>query len=158
MLFYHREERSKSVKTQPNHFVVAAEALPEIVLRVSQAKDLLETGEAETVNDAVKRVGVSRSAFYKYKDLIHPFSDLLSGRIVTFQAVLRHEPGALSALLDRLAQGGANLLTINQGIPSGGVAVVTFGVETSALTTSLEELLKEIETLKSVIHCEVLAG
>ena len=144
--------------SQPRYLIVRAEALPEIFLKVTEAKRLLDTGEAATVNDAVRKVGISRSAFYKYKDLVRPFNDLANGRIVTFQAILKNEPGALSELLNKFAQCGANILTINQGIPTGGVAAVNMGVETSAMPMSVELLLKEIGSLESVVRCEVLAG
>lgn len=144
--------------SQPRHFIIRAEALPEIFLKVTEAKRLLDTGEAATVNDAVRKVGISRSAFYKYKDLIRPFNDMANGRIITFQAILKNEPGALSGLLNKFAQCGANILTINQGIPTGGVAAVNMGVETSAMPMRVEELLKEIGSLESVVRCEVLAG
>lgn len=144
--------------SQPRYFIVRAEALPEIFLKVTEAKRLLDTGEAATVNDAVRKVGISRSAFYKYKDLVRPFNDLANGRIVTFQAILKNEPGALSELLNKFAQCGANILTINQGIPTGGVAAVNMGVETSAMPMSVELLLKEIGSLEIVVRCEVLAG
>ena len=83
---------------------------------------------------------------------------MANGRIVTFQAILKNEPGALSELLNKFAQCGANILTINQGIPTGGVAAVNMGVETSAMPMSVELLLKEIGSLESVVRCEVLAG
>lgn len=142
----------------PRYFIIRAEALPEIFLKVTEAKRLLDTGEAATVNDAARKVGISRSAFYKYKDLIRPFNDMVNGRIVTFQVLLKNEPGALSELLNKFAQSGANILTINQGIPTGGVAVVNIGVETSAMPMSVELLLKETGSLESVVRCEVLAG
>ena len=144
--------------SQPRYFIIRAEALPEIFLKVTEAKRLLDTGEAATVNDAVRKVGISRSAFYKYKDLVRPFNDLANGRGITFQAILKNEPGALSELLNKFAQCGANILTINQGIPTGGGAAVNMGVETSAMPMSVELLLKEIGSLESVVRCEVLAG
>lgn len=144
--------------SHPRYFIICAEALPEIFLKVTEAKRLLDTGEADTVNDAVRKVGISRSAFYKYKDLIRPFNDMANGRIITFQAILKNEPGALSGLLNKFAQCGANILTINQGIPAGGVAAVNIGVETSNMPMSVEALLKEIGGLESVVRCEVLAG
>ena len=144
--------------SQPRYFIIHAEALPEIFLKVTEAKRLLDTGEAATVNDAVRKVGISRSAFYKYKDLVRPFNDMANGRIITFQAILKNEPGALSGLLNKFAQCGANILTINQGIPAGGVAAVNIGAETSAMPMSVEDLLKEIGNLESVVRCEVLAG
>lgn len=146
------------MESSPRYFIIHAEALPEIFLKVTEAKRLLDTGEAATVNDAARRVGISRSAFYKYKDLIRPFNDMSNGRIITFQAILKNEPGALSGLLNKFAQCRANILTINQGIPAGGVAAVNIGVETSDMPMSVESLLKEIGNLESVVRCEVLAG
>ena len=97
----------------PNYFIVEASALPEVFLKVAEAKRLLETGEVDTVNLAARRVGISRSAFYKYKDAVQPFNDMLHGRIVTFQILLKDEPGGLSSVLRIFAQSGGNILTIN---------------------------------------------
>ena len=142
----------------PNYYIVDAEALPEIFHKVVQARRMLDTGEAETVNQAVQLVGISRSAFYKYKDAIRPFNDMLNGHIVTFQVLLKDEPGVLSSILASFAASGGNILTINQSIPTGGVAAVTLSAETSNLTTTLEELVHSVEHLYGVITFEVLAG
>ena len=142
----------------PKYFIVESTVLPEIYLKVAEAKRLLETGEEQTVNAATRRSGISRSAFYKYKDAIRPFQDMLHGRIVTIQILLRNEPGALSCVLNLLADRGGNVLTINQAIPGGGTAVVTVGLETSGLSAGLEELLTILSTRPEVIRCEVLAG
>lgn len=142
----------------PNYFIVEAGALPEIFLKVAEAKRLLETGEVDTVNASTRRVGISRSAFYKYKDAVRPFNDMLHGRIVTFQILLKDEPGVLSAVLNIFAQSGGNILTINQGIPVNGCAAVTIGAETSGLELSLEELLAEALGIQGVVRCEILAG
>jgi len=142
----------------PRYFIVEASALPEIYLKVAEAKRLLETGEAQTVNAAAHSVGISRSAFYKYKDAIRPFRDMLHGRIVTIQILLRNELGALSAVLNMFADWGGNVLTINQAIPGGDAAVVTVGLETSELGTDLEHLLAALRAKKEVVRCEVLAG
>ena len=125
----------------PNYYIVDAEALPEIFHKVVQARRMLDTGEAETVNQAVQLVGISRSAFYKYKDAVRPFQDMLHGRIVTFQMMLKDEPGILSHMLNFFASSGANILTINQGLPINGCAVVTVNAETSGLQGSLQDLL-----------------
>ena len=140
------------------YFIVDAEALPEIFLKVVEAKHCLETGESTTVNEATQQVGISRSAFYKYKDMIRPFNDMLSGRIITFQISLKNEPGALSGVLNNFAACGLNIITINQTIPSGGAAVVSIGAETSGLHMSVEEFLAAIAEEVNVIRCEVLAG
>ncbi len=140
------------------YFVVEASAMPEVFSKVADAKRLLETGEEPTVNAATRAVGISRSAYYKYKDVVRPFQDILHGRIVTFQAMLRHEPGILSGVLNIFAGTGANILTINQSLPVNGRAVVTLAVETSGLRLSLDEVMKCISGAPGVIRCEILAG
>ena len=142
----------------PNYYIVEASVLPEIFRKVVETRRLLDTGEAETVNQAVRLTGISRSAFYKYKDAVRPFQDMLHGRIVTFQLLLKDEPGLLSQVLNRFAGSGANILTINQGIPANGSAVVTVNAETSGMEGSLQRLLEEITGLAGVIRGEILAG
>ena len=122
----------------PNYYIVDAEALPEIFHKVVQARRMLDTGEAETVNQAVQLVGISRSAFYKYKDAVRPFQDMLHGRIVTFQMMLKDEPGILSHMLNLFASSGANILTINQNLPAGGVAPVTIALKLGEQTTAAQ--------------------
>ena len=142
----------------PNYYIVDAEALPEIFRKVVDARRMLDTGEAETVNQAVQLAGISRSAFYKYKDAVRPFQDMLHGRIVTFQIMLKDEPGILSQVLNLFAGSGANILTINQGIPINGCAVVTVNAETSGLEGSLQELLARLNGAEGVLRGEILAG
>ena len=140
------------------YFIVEAHAMPEIFRKVAEAKRLLETGEEKTVNGAAQAVNISRSAFYKYKDAVRPFNDMLHGRIVTFQVLLKDEPGVLSGALNVLAGTGVNILTINQNIPVNGCAVVTMTAETSALQDPLEEVLAHLGAGAGVIKCEILAG
>ena len=142
----------------PKYFIVEAEALPEIYLKVAETKRLLEIGEATTVNAATQRTGISRSAFYKYKDAVRPFTDMLHGRIITVQVMLRDIPGVLSAVLNVFAELGGNILTINQSIPTNGCAAVTISAETSAMEKSLEQLITDISALDNVIKFEILAG
>ena len=142
----------------PNYYIVDAEALPEIFRKVVDARRMLDTGEAETVNQAVQLAGISRSAFYKYKDAVRPFQDMLHGRIVTFQIMLKDEPGILSHVLNLFAGSGANILTINQGIPINGCAVVTVNAETSGREGSLQELLARLNGAEGVLRGEILAG
>lgn len=143
---------------QPKYYIVEASALPEVFLKVAEAKRLLDTGEVLTVNDAALRAGISRSAFYKYRDYVLPFQNLMAGRIITFQLALHDEPGVLSNILSLFAQCGANILTINQAIPSNGCAAVTISAETNGLQISLEELLQRLASTTGVIRAEILAG
>ena len=143
---------------KPKYYIIEASALPEVFLKVAEAKRLLSTGEASTVNEATKMPDISRSAFYKYRDAILPFQNMMTGRIITFQFLMHDEPGVLSAVLASFAQQDANILTINSIIPSNGCALVTISAETTDVTVSLEELLGQLSATPGVIKAEVLAG
>jgi chorismate mutase len=119
---------------------------------------MLELREVATINDAVQQVGISRSAFYKYKDAVMPFNDMTRGHIVTFQLVLRDEPGVLSDILRIFAISGGNILTINQSIPVNGCAAVTVSAETSGLEIPLDELMQRIQATRGVVQVQILAG
>jgi len=140
------------------YYIVEASALPEVFLKVAEAKRLLSTGEAATVNDATKRTGISRSAFYKYRDSVLPFQNMMTGRIITLQLLLHEQKGILSGILNTLADRDANILTINSIVPTNGCAVVTISMETMDLTVQLEELLRELNQTAGVIKAEILAG
>lgn len=107
------------------YYIVAANALPEIFVKVAEAKRMMQTGEADTVGAATKQVGISRSAFYKYKDAVQPFNDMKAEHIITFYCMLKDNTGVLSSVLSVFATSGANILTINQSIPTNGCAAVT---------------------------------
>ncbi len=144
--------------TKPQYYIIEASALPEVFLKVAEAKRLLSTGEATTVNEATRITGISRSAFYKYRDSVMPFQNMMTGRIITFQFLLHDEPGVLSAILTEMAQNDANILTINSIIPSNGCALVTISAETTEVPITLEELLHLLGATPGVIKAEVLAG
>ena len=143
---------------KPKYYIIEASALPEVFLKVAEAKRLLSTGQAATVNEATQMTDISRSAFYKYRDAILPFQNMMTGRIITFQFMLHDETGLLSQLLGIFAQEKANILTINSIIPTNGCALVTISAETSEVAVSLEELLQSLGSVPGVIKAEVLAG
>ena len=140
------------------YYLVAAEALPEIFIRVAEAKRMMQTGEADTVGAATKMAGISRSAFYKYKDAVQPFNDMKSEHIITFYTLLKDVSGTLSSVLGVFAASSTNILTINQSIPTNGCAAVTISAETSAMENSLEQLITDVSALDNVIKFEILAG
>ena len=143
---------------QHQYYLVAGEALPEVFVRVCQARELLDTGRAQTVAEAAEQVGISRSAYYKYKNAVMPFQNVAGGRIVTFQIMLRHQMGVLSDVWGLFADTGANILTINQGIPTNGAAPVTITADTAAMEIATEELLNRLEQTDGVIRAAVAAG
>jgi len=132
-------------------YLVAADALPEIFLKVAEAKRMLHAGEVSTAGEAARQVGISRSAFYKYRDSVQPFNDMKTGRIITFYALLKDNPGVLSNVLSIFAGSGANILTINQSIPTNGCAAVTISAETSDMRESLEELIASAAETAGVV-------
>ena len=144
--------------TKPKYYIVEASALPEVFLKVAEAKRLLSTGEASTVNEATRMTDISRSAFYKYRDSVLPFENMMTGRIITFQFLLQDRKGLLSSMLSILAERKVNIQTINSIIPTNGCALVTISAETIDLIGTLEELLFEIGQIPGVIKAEIIAG
>ena len=142
----------------PQFYIVEASALPEVFLKVAEAKRLLSTGEAATVNEATRRTNISRSAFYKYRDAILPFQNMATGRIVTFQLMLHDKPGVLSSILMIFARYHANIQTINSITPTNGSALVTITAEASDMSVPLEDLLESLKETSGVIKTEILAG
>ena len=142
----------------PKYYIVEASALPDIFHKVAEAKRLLETGETDKVNVATRAVGISRSAFYKYRDAVRPFNDMKTGRIITFYTMLKNNPGVLSDVLSIFAGSGANILTINQSIPTNGCAAVTISAETSEMQESIEEMMARALALEGVVRFDILAA
>ena len=140
------------------YYLVSAEALPEVFIKVAEAKRMLQVGEADTVGEAARLVGISRSAFYKYKDAVQPFQNMRAGHIITFYALLKDIPGVLSNYLSIFAGSGANILTINQTIPTNGCAGVTISAETSDMVDGLEDLMSRAAAAQGVLKFEILAG
>ena len=146
------------MSNKPQYYIVEASALPEVFLKVAETKRLLSTGEATTVNEATRMTEISRSAFYKYRDAVMPFQNMMTGRIVTYQLLLHDEPGLLSEILLIFADAGANISTINSIVPPNGPAVVTISAETIDLKIPLEELITKLNALEGVVKADVLAG
>ena len=142
----------------PKYYIVEASALPEIFLKVAETKRLLSVGEASTVNEATQITGISRSAFYKYRDAVLPFQNMMTGRIITLQLLLHDSPGILSLILTMFAEFKANIITINSIVPTNGCAVVTISADTMNLTVQLEEMLVHLRSCDGVIKVEILAG
>ena len=144
--------------TASKYYVIEASALPEVFLKVAEAKRLLSTGEVATVNDATRVTGISRSAFYKYRDAIMPFRNIMHGRVITIQLLLQDEVGALYKLLPIFVEHKANIQTINSIVPTNGCAVVTISAETIDMTISAEELLQLLRSTKGIVKADILAG
>ena len=140
------------------YYIVSAEALPEVFIKVAEARRMLQVGEADTVGEAARLGGISRSAFYKYKDAVQPFQNMRAGHIITFYALLKDIPGVLSNYLSIFAGSGANILTINQTIPTNGCAGVTISAETSEMVEDLEAMMARVSGAEGVLKFEVQAA
>ena len=140
------------------YYVVKKKAVPEVLIKVVETKRLLATRRGMTIQEATEEIGISRSSFYKYKDAVQPFQDMKAGRIITFYALLKDNPGVLSNYLSIFANSGANILTINQTIPTNGCAGVTISAETSDMKEGLDEMMAGISAALGVLKFEVLAG
>lgn len=144
--------------SKPRYYLVEESALPEVFLKVAETKRLLSTGEATTVNEATRMTDISRSAFYKYRDSVLPFQNMMTGRIITFQLLVHDEPGQLSEILTIFAAAQANIMTINSIVPTNGTAVITISASTLDLNISIEELMARLNSTRGVIKAEILAG
>lgn len=140
---------------EKKYYIVAHDILPEAIKKTAEAKELLIREEARTVNAAVEKVGISRSAFYKYRDGVFPFHRAVHNRIITISLLLEHKAGVLSTILNTIAAEQGNILTINQSLPLQGLANATISIDTTGMTVSLETLLKSVSLIKGVKKVEV---
>lgn len=139
------------------YFVLKQKAVPEVLLKVVEAKRLLESEKVMTVQEATEAVGISRSSFYKYKEDIFPFHDSSQGRTVTLTLQMDDEPGLLSDVLKIVAQFHANILTIHQSIPINGVASLSISVQVLPTTLDVSKMIETMETQKGVHYVKILA-
>ena len=138
--------------------LVDARCLPEVFSKVIEAKELLRSGEALNAAQAAKMAGISRSAFYKYKDAVHRYSGKGGGETVTMHMILMDRPGVLSSLISAFSAAGANILTVNQNIPAGGVALVSVAMQVDDLTQPLEDLIASLRNIDGVKTIENITG
>ena len=139
-----------------NFFLVKEEILPEAIKKTIKIKEILKRGEVRTINEAVEQANLSRSAYYKYKDYVFPFYEASREKIITLSFLLDHKTGVLSKALQILANDGASVMTINQGIPLQGIANATVSIETMELKVDLEALLDKLRMVEGVKRLDVL--
>ena len=139
------------------YFVVKQKAIPEVLLKVVEAKRLLESEKVLTIQEAVDAVGISRSSFYKYKDDIFPFHDNSQGTTITLTFQMDDEPGILSDVLKIIAEYRANILTIHQSIPINGIASLTLSIQVLQTTGDISHMIEQLEGQSSVHHVKILA-
>ncbi len=144
-------------KENREFYVVRQRAVPEVLLKVVEAKRLIDSEKALSVAEATDRVGISRSSFYKYKDDIYRFHDDTQGTTVTLTFNMDDEPGLLSDVLKIVAEYGANILTIHQSIPVGGVASLTISIQVLETTKDVSEMIEQMESTSGVHHVRITA-
>ncbi|NLM13448.1 MAG: ACT domain-containing protein [Epulopiscium sp.] len=145
------------MKEKDGYFIVKQDVLPEVFIKVVEAKRLLESEKVQTVQEAVELVGISRSSFYKYKDSVFPFFENSRGRTITISIQLEDRSGLLSHVLNVIASVEANILTINQTIPVNQIANVTITMETDPMKDQIEELMGKLESIEGVLNVKIIA-
>lgn len=143
-------------KDNKKFYLVSEDILPEAILKTALAKEMLARGEAESILDAVDRLGMARSTYYKYKDGVFSFFNAENMSILNISLLLRHISGILSGVLNCIASLEANVLTINQNLPLHGVAYVTLSLNTDDMSVSLEEMLNRLQAVDGVLNVEVV--
>ena len=136
------------------YLLVEARMLPEIFTKVMQAKMLLSRGNAKNASQAAQMAGISRSAFYKYKDSVFLYYERMNENIVSFSLALEDRPGVLSNLLAQFYQLGANVITVNQNIPIDGVAIASVSIRTADATRSRSQILDMLGKLDGVVEAK----
>lgn len=140
-----------------DYYIVDKRVMPEVFLKVVEAKELIDKGTVSSVQEAVDKVGVSRSAYYKYKDYVSALGGDSRGKIVILAFNLEDKAGILSLVLNIMADHGANVLTINQTIPINNVANVTITVDTGNMTLSVREMLDNISKVHGVLTLKIIS-
>lgn len=138
------------------YFVLKERAVPEVLLKVVEAKRLFDSGKVPSVQEATEMVGISRSSFYKYKDDIFPFHETARGKTITMVIQLDDETGLLSVILKIVAEYHANILTIHQSIPINGIASLTLSVDILQQTGNVEEMMNQIEKMEGIHGVKIL--
>lgn len=157
MYFWHKHVREDIMEAEIKYFVLKKKAVPEVLLKVVEAKRLLDSERAESVQEATDMVGISRSSFYKYKDDIFPFRDNVKGKTITMVIQMDDEPGLLSMVLKIIADYRANVLTIYQSIPINGVASLTLSVDILPDTGDVSQMVESIEQENGIHYLKILA-
>lgn len=139
-------------------YLVRSDILPDSMKKTIEAKALIERGKVESIAEAVNRVDLSRSAFYKYRDAVFPFQTMVKERMITLFFHLEDQTGSLSKLLSTVAEAGGNILTIHQTIPLQGKANVTISLNTSGMEINIETLIQQLKKMDFVDKVEILSS
>ena len=142
---------------QVEYYLVDKKVLPEVFIKVMEVKQRLNTGESSSVNEAVRKTGLSRSAYYKYKDSVLPFYEANNGKKVTLLITVENFQGILSSIINVISATKASILTINQNIPINGLADISISLDTASMFGSVEDIMNDINRIAGVRNCRVLS-
>ncbi len=156
-MYLDEKQKEKLMRQEKDFFIVDKKVLPEIFIKVMEVKKLLESRKEKTVQDAVNRVGISRSAFYKYRDSVFPLYENTIAKTVTIAIVTEDTQGLLSVILNDIADIGGNILTINQSVPVNSIANVTITIETNNMSDGLDVLMAKLEAHDKVRDLRIIA-
>lgn len=140
-----------------NYYVLKEKAVPEVLLKVVEAKRLFESGKVLSVQEATDAVGISRSSFYKYKDDIFPYHENKRGKSITLVIQLDDEPGLLSGILRVVYKFKCNIMTIHQTVPVKGIATLTLSVDVFQTEDQVEEMISDMEKVEGVHYAKIIA-
>lgn len=138
-------------------YVLKDKAVPDVLLRVMEAKKLLDSGKCPSVQEATERVGISRSSFYKYKDDIFPYHENGHGKTINMVIQMEDEQGLLSQVLSAIAANGANILTIHQSVPINGLASLSISADVPTENMDLTHMVEMIEAIDGILYAKILA-
>ena len=145
------------MEEKTKYYLLKQKAVPEVLLKVAEAKKLIASEKAMTIQEATDQLGISRSSFYKYKEDIFEFHDNAQGTTITLTFQMEDEPGILSDVLKVIAEFGANILTIHQSIPINGVASLSLSVQVLETTRDISEMLETMGKHRGVRNVKILA-
>lgn len=145
------------MNTDTHYLLVDTKVLPEVFLKIIEVKKILSLGAVKSVNDAVNQVGISRSAYYKYKDCVFPFYETTRGKVVTLFFVVEDFSGILASIINKIADAKGNILTINQNIPINSLADITISIETKGMVKDINGLMNDIAQVEGVRRQEILS-
>lgn len=146
------------MKTKHKLYIIEDTALPEVLVKVIEVNGYIDSGKFTNISEATEKAGISRSAYYKYKDKIKPFRQLSNDAIITFSCTVLDEAGVLSDVIGNFAKCGANILTINQSIPANRTAVVIISARTGEMKYSVEAMIKKAKAIEGVVKFDILSS
>jgi len=143
-------------KNEKKFYLVSQDVLPASILKTAHAKEMLHSGEASNILEAMDALGMARSTYYKYKDGIFPFYDSSEFHVLNISLMLKNNPGTLSSVLNNIAMKKGNVVTINQNIPIEGTALVTLSVNIEDSDASVDEIIQALEEINGVNKVEII--